>query len=302
MLIILRILKWSAVAVVTVALLFVGYVQLQVARHDTLNMPANHGKVSSELYLGNATKQPLIVGLGGSEGGNAWSSDRWKSEREHYLSRGYAFLAIGYFGAPGIPEKLDRIALEGVYAAIAEAAKNPRVDGRCIAVIGGSKGGELALTLASYYPQIKAVVAIVASHAVFAGITDAMTTSSFTYQGKELPFVPVPWSTTWAFLSGNMRRVTEIMLEDQAAVQQASIQVEKINGPIYLLSAADDEMWPSAEMSEQILQRLGKHNFKYPAEHRAVTGGHVAPLQHMNSVEVFLDKHFHPDTETGCVR
>ena len=38
--------------------------------------------VESVLYLGNGRCQPLIVGFGGSEGGNAWTSDYWKKTRE----------------------------------------------------------------------------------------------------------------------------------------------------------------------------------------------------------------------------
>ena len=68
-------------------------------------------------------------------------------------------LAIGYFAMDGTPARLDRIALEGVHDAIAHAAADPRIDGRCIAFIGGSKGGELALTLASHCPDIKAGMA-----------------------------------------------------------------------------------------------------------------------------------------------
>lgn len=33
----------------------------------------------SLLYLGESENQPLVVGLGGSEGGNAWASDHWKT-------------------------------------------------------------------------------------------------------------------------------------------------------------------------------------------------------------------------------
>ena len=45
-----------------------------------------------------------------------------------------AFLALGYFGAPGTPEKLDRIAIDAVRNAILKAAQDPAVDARCIAL------------------------------------------------------------------------------------------------------------------------------------------------------------------------
>ena len=62
--------------------------------------------VESVLYLGKNKHQPLVVGLGGSEGGNAWASDYWKTTRDQFIEKGYAFLAIGYFGAEGTPEQI----------------------------------------------------------------------------------------------------------------------------------------------------------------------------------------------------
>ncbi len=37
----------------------------------TPELPENYGKIESRLYLGEGENQPLIVGLGGAEGGNA---------------------------------------------------------------------------------------------------------------------------------------------------------------------------------------------------------------------------------------
>jgi len=41
----------------------------------------------SVLYLGKGNNQPLIVGLGGSEGGNAWTSDYWKKHGTSLLTK-----------------------------------------------------------------------------------------------------------------------------------------------------------------------------------------------------------------------
>src|SRR6187549_1867554 len=134
------------------------FVLLTIASACSNDVPENSGKVEAKLYLGEGYNQPLLVGLGGSEGGNAWTSDRWKATRDEFIAKGYAFLAIGYFGAKGTPEACDRISIDAVHTAIIEASKNSKVDGNRIALIGGSKGAELALLLASYYNDISCVV------------------------------------------------------------------------------------------------------------------------------------------------
>jgi pimeloyl-ACP methyl ester carboxylesterase len=174
------------------------------------------------------------------------------------------------------------------------------VDGRCIVLVGGSKGAELALSLAARYSDIGGVVAIVPSHTVFPGITDAMTTSSFTWKGEPLPFVPVPWSTAWPLLSGDLLRVSEIMLEDAVAVERAAIPVEDINGPILLVSATRDEFWPSRAMADAMMQRLDARQFPFAHEHLAIEGGHAEPLKHFDRIEAFLDAQFRRGDVPGC--
>lgn len=267
---------------------------------STKTLPERHGQVESRLFLGETSGQSLIVGFGGSEGGNAWASDHWKPQRDKFLAQGYAFLAIGYFGTRETPRQLDRIALESVHQVIINATKNPLIDSRCIALMGGSKGAELVLALATYYPNYKSVIAIVPGSAIFPALTLSMNTSSFSYQGNELPFVPVPWSAAPALIKRDLRTVFQKMMDNQQAMDQAAIQVEKIQGPIMLLSATKDEMWPSTEMSEQMVKRLEAHQFAYPVKHVAIEGGHSEPLQHFDLVENFLGKYFSPLSNTGC--
>ena len=294
--------KWGFVLVLGVVAVSIGYFFYLVLSFDTETLPENHGKVNAQLYLGDGYNQPLIVGFGGAEGGNTWARHYWKPLRDEWLSQGYAILAVGYFGMEGIPKDVDRIALEGVHRAVLEAAGHPRINGECIALVGGSKGAELALALASHYPEYKAVAGIVPGHAVFAAQTLAMSTSSFSLNGQPLPFVPVPWSATPALIKRDLRGAWEKMLEDEEAVEKAAIHVENINGPVFLLSATRDEFWPSAEMSELIMQRLQANGFAYHAEHIAIDGDHGAPLNHLDEVEDFLNAHFMSGNPSGCPR
>lgn len=255
-------------------------------------LPENSDKVETMLYVGTGDNQPLVVGLGGSEGGNAWTSDRWKAKRDEFINKGYAFLAIAYFGAKDTPEVLDRISIDAVHKAIREASKNPKVDGNRIALIGGSKGAELALLLASHYKDIACVVALVPGHCSFPALTLSASTSSWTYKGEEVPFVPMPWAAVPSAMKGDLRSAFTIMLEDKEAVAKASIKVENINGAILLLSAKKDEMWPSTEMSNEVVVRLKQKDFKHPYQHVAIDGGHTDVLDHFDTVFKFLGENF----------
>jgi pimeloyl-ACP methyl ester carboxylesterase len=298
----MKTLKWTAVTFLAVVCLALGYYSYRVLTFDTETLPKNYGRVNKVLYVGEGENQPLLVGLGGAEGGNAWVRTYLKPQRDRFLAQGYAFLALAYFGEEGIPSEVDRISLEGVYEAIVEAANHPKVNRECIAVIGGSKGAELALVLASRYRDIKAVVGVVPGHAVFAAHTIAMNTSSFSSNGEPLPFVPVPWSAAPALIKGDLRGAWEEMLKNEEAVERAAIPVERINGPILLLSATRDEFWPSTEMSESIIRRLKQHDFPYRYEHVAIEGSHEAPQKQLNLVEQLLRTNILEENAAGCPR
>ncbi len=246
----------------------------------------------SVLYLGKGKNQPIVVGLGGSEGGNAWSSDYWKKTRDEFLDKGYAFLAIGYFGAKGTPDTLNKIAIEDVYNAIEIATKNKKINGKKIALVGGSRGADLALLIGSYYKNINCVVSIVGSNAVFPGHTNHFSTSCWTYQNKELPFVPVNEESVPFLMKRDLRGAFEAMLKDTGSVQKASIKIEQINGPILFMSANKDEICPSTVMAEMMLERLRQNKFNYNYEHKVIDGKHTEPLKHFDIIFKFLETNF----------
>jgi dienelactone hydrolase len=63
-------------------------------------------------------------------------------------------------------------------------------------------------------------------------------------------------------------------LKDRAAVEAAAIAVEKIRGPVLLLSGEDDGLWPSPVLAELAVARLAAHGRR--ATHRCYPGaGHM---------------------------
>ncbi|WP_290796473.1 acyl-CoA thioester hydrolase/BAAT C-terminal domain-containing protein [Flavihumibacter sp. UBA7668] len=258
---------------------------------DTLNTP----NVQAILYKGIGNKQPLVVGFGGSEGRNAWASRYWQKTREEFIQKGYAFLAVGYFGSKGTPAILDKIALDEVYNAISAAKQHPLIDGNKIALIGGSRGADLALLIGTYYSDISCVIAMSASHAVFPGHTQDFTSSCWTYKGKELPFVPVNEAAIPFMMKQDLRSSFEAMLMDSIAEKKALIQVEKINGPILLMAATRDEIIPAVEMGKKMAARLKSYHFKHSYELAIYEGTHVEPTRHFDKIFSFLAEHFFSD-------
>jgi pimeloyl-ACP methyl ester carboxylesterase len=87
-----------------------------------------------------------------------------------------------------------------------------------------------------------------------------------------VPFVPYAREQTFATSFDAYTR----SLADDGAVATAAIRVERINGPVLLLSGTDDRVWPATAMAERIVERLRGHQFRFPATHRRFDGaGHA---------------------------
>ena len=259
------------------------------------SLSKRHGVVETILYLGDSDNQPLIVAFGGAEGAIDWHRNHMKTKRDSLIQKGYAILAIGYFNAEGTPRNLDRISLDAISDTIMSIAKNSKIDESKIALIGGSRGGELVLNLASRFNHFNAVIAMSTSNVSFPAITWSANTSSWTYKNKEVSYVPAGLNTISPAIKGDLYTAHSLMLEDEEAVKKAEIQVENINGHILILSGKDDDQWPATLMSNRIIERLNENDFKYYKEHIILNGGHIEPLKQFNLVYDFLEKHLPPE-------
>jgi len=281
-----KILKISVLVIVSIITIGLIYIFTYVPK-----LSEQHGIVETKLYLGNSESQPLIVAFGGGGGGNDWSRNYLKDKRDGLNKKGYAVLAIGYFKSNGTPEHLDRISLDAISDTIMNIAKHPKIDASKIALLGGSRGGELVLNLASRFSHFNAVIAMSTSNVSFPAITWSANTSSWTYKNEELPYVPASLKTISPALKGDLYTAHSMMLEDKEAVRKAEIQVENINGPILIMSGKNDDQWPALLMSNRIMERLKENNFKYFNEHAILDGGHAEPLEQFNLVYDFLEKY-----------
>jgi dienelactone hydrolase len=193
-------------------------------------------------------------------------------------SHGYAAFVLAYFGAPGLPRNLVNIALEYFGKAIGWMRAQPWLGDGFLAVWGESRGGELALLLGATFPEIHAVSAWVPSGVMFWPIGDAepgdtRPPASWTWRGEPLPYLqennacvdagePPDTGEPIAYAPIYLRH-----LEDSAAVERATIPVEKIRGPVLLVSGNDDQMWPSTPLAEIAMRRLEAHRHPHAFTH-----------------------------------
>jgi dienelactone hydrolase len=203
-------------------------------------------------------------------------------------SHGYAALALAYFAVESLPPTLGEIPLEYFETAIDWVCAQPAVDNDRVAVMGTSRGGELALLVGATFSQVRAVVGYVPSGVMWAGFPATPADgpcAAWTYRGEPLPFLwaPVPEEVR-AEIQRSREAGTPIVytpsflsqLADTAAAERATIPVEKINGSILLISGEDDLLWPGTRFSEMVMERLAKHAHPYPFRHLHYPGaGHL---------------------------
>jgi len=221
-------------------------------------------------------KYPGVILLSGSNGGSV-----------HWLARalavhGFSVLDLPYFKTPGLPEELINIPLEYFQRAIHWMRQQKTVTPGKIGMIGGSRGGELALLLGSMFDEFKTIVAWVPAAHLWQGEDYEKLVPTWTWQGKALPFLGKEFTPEelQKFYTGEMtsyRGYFENVLKtlDPAQIEAAAIPVEKIRAPLLLISGEDDQTWPSTPFCRRIMDRLEKNDF--PCEHRhlaAKNGGH----------------------------
>lgn len=218
---------------------------------------------------------PVIITLGGAEGGLSFVEE----EANMMAKEGFVVMRFGYFkySKETLKETLNEIRIEKVFEAIDYIKKSSQVDSTKIALLGISKGAELALIAASKNSSVKAVVAHVPSHLVWYGLGKirGSNKSSWTYQGTPLPFVPYAKPKSGWFTK-RIAEFYEAGLEKYAdRVSSATIKVENISGPILLTSGGKDDVWPSLLMANEIETRLKSTNFAFEVKHlRYPDAGH----------------------------
>ena len=253
---------------------------------------------------------PGIIVLGGSGGGLRWSY----SIAYNLACEGYAALALAYFSYEDLPHGLINIPLEYFQSAFDWLTSQSDIDTEKLTLVGGSRGAELALLLGSYFQEIKAVVGYAPSSVVWGanGGPSSINKPAWTYKNKPVPHMGVRLSSKLAFELTKMIRslsfgktfqavsLLKTALESKKYVEQSRIKVEKINGPILLISGGDDSLLPSVLLAEMVMRRLESYRHPFPYKHLSYKGaGHSINAPGM-SLEQYPTKMTHMLTKLIC--
>ena len=123
--------------------------------------------------------------------------------------------------------------------------------------MGGSWGGIVAMAAASHDPRLNAVVSWVGSPAPFRGIRRDVPPADFravdlpalSHRGRDLPFLPYLENINWNQPGAHA-----------TALEQATLPIERINGPLLLVAGGDDQLGASGEMAAVAMRRLQRRS------------------------------------------
>ncbi len=185
---------------------------------------------------GERRGRAAVLVIGGSGGGEPWP------QALAFAEAGVPALSVAYFKAPGLGSELQDIELGYFETAIECLVDDLSLEDRKVVIVGTSRGSEAALLTASHFPT--SVCGVVAS------VPGNITLCSWPPGGAAwlLRGVPLPYVTYFG---------------PDTDMPEALIPVEQIPGPVMLVSAGRDEVWPSTPMARAISERLDKlgHTF-----------------------------------------
>ena len=179
------------------------------------------------------------------------------------VENGYDVFSLAYFGIGSLPDRLEEIPLEYFHLAVSEIRSLINSPNRKIVLLGISKGAEGALLYASRFKDIDGLILYAPGSWVLPNHVDRRMDkeikSSWMCNGRPVPFLPLEKFDEPA---GRVeyRSYFRKALLDTTFSNSFIIEAEHIPCPILMMSGSDDNVWPSADMSEIIEKRVLRSN------------------------------------------
>jgi hypothetical protein len=223
-------------------------------------------------------KRPVVIVVDGVDG-NSYSRDVLMPRlvAQGFSVFHFATYALVYGpGRPsveGLPTRYVDIPVDRLEAVRDWIVKQPGVDPNRIGLYGVSRNGAYVLIAATRFPWVRAVAGIVPSDVVWEGWGDRValgTTSSYSWRGKPLPFVPYDGEAfrreSGKIARGQQFRLRTAMDEGRWSnthrVPPARIQLENYRGAVFVAGGELDNLWSSGHMVQNISERRAEAGLK----------------------------------------
>jgi dienelactone hydrolase len=231
-----------------------------LAHADVTRVEVRDSGLVGTLFLpAEPARSSAVICLAGAMGGLLEAPAR------ALAAEGFAALALATHNVPGRPERLRLLPLDYVEQAVAWMRARCEPANGCVALRGWSRGGELALLLASLTPSVNAVLAysprlyVSREHGKPNNFDDPTAAAAWTWRGAPVVGEPLP----------------RAMMEDpahQSFEDMFGIAVERIKGPIMLVSGEADTGLAGTTATygcNKAMRRLAQYRFAYRHEHRS---------------------------------
>lgn len=196
-----------------------------------------------------------IIVYGGSDGTPNYA------QAVDFAKNGYEVMSLFMFGQKNQPKTLARVPLEQFEQTLRYVEAHAR-SASPLTVMGVSKGAEYALNLTSKYPQINNAILAAPSAYNFNGLDFENYGSSWTWQGKELPYIDIQKTSLGHFIGDMIIPMIVKAPVTYKNAYQAAVDMDENNeskkiplntkANLLIIAGSDDQMWNSAGMGKSI--------------------------------------------------
>lgn len=243
-----------------------------------------------ELHIGTKYPEKVIIRPGG-----IGKPLKYFSEASRFLGdTGCSVIIIGLYLWDGMSREAAFIPIDYVEKAIEAAKRDLEKESGCkefkFSICGFSLGASYSLAAASLIPEISAVVAASPYDYVIEATkkNKPLSKSSFSYHGKELPFLELEilrYDLLRLYLNierdenYGRKRAFRYILDHTEKDENAIIKTENMKADVLLIAPSFDDFWPSEKAVERIEKRLSENNYEFSVKTVIIEGGsHILGL------------------------
>ncbi|XP_068203081.1 acyl-coenzyme A thioesterase 1-like [Palaemon carinicauda] len=224
-------------------------------------IPVRYGKVRGSLFLPPGDGPfPGIVDMFGTAGGLL------EFRSAQLACRGFASLALAFFNYEDLPKVVEEFDIAYFEEAVEYLLKHKKVLGHGVGVIGTSKGGDLAVSMAAFIPSVIACVTI---NGFFAPANQGMRVKGFLYP-------PFKWDRNRVVMNDDGVFNAKLSIPPRTDIEKFLLPLEKSRSAFLFLVGSDDQNVNAEFQARWACKYLAQHNYRHDYRVESFPGtGHL---------------------------